>query len=168
RLDGCRLDFAVRGQESEVFEPCRPDGACIPRRDALVGRLMDDAELRPLVRQAIGERAGAVGAAVVDQQDLVVVERGVGRDRDVGDGAVQMGGLVVRGDEDADPSSSRAVVEPGRDGGLETHAAVPRSVFENVSVRSADDETTVLRYSPITWMVTSRFRGPSNSAKMTD
>ena len=103
-LDGRRLDFPIAGQEPEVLESRDLERPRIARGDALVGRLVDHAQPRPLLRQAVGERSGAVGAAVVDQEDLVVVERRLRGRGDVGNGALEVRSLVERGHEETDPT----------------------------------------------------------------
>ncbi len=64
------------------------------------------ADLGVLARQLVGDEAGVVAAAVVDEQDLETVQA-LGRGFDVRDHALQAAGLVVRGHDDRQRARAR-------------------------------------------------------------
>ena len=78
---------------------------------------MDHANARARAGQAVGEVAGPVRAAIVDDDHLVLPQARDGGEN-VLDGTLEVGDLVVRGDEDGDADVHFSQSPAGRDPGL--------------------------------------------------
>ena len=90
----------------------RSKGAAVPP----VARVMDDADLRVLTRELVGDRAGGVVASVVDDDDFEVVRQSAGNLNRLDDEAGNRPGIVVRREEHAEargrPVARRQGVKP--------------------------------------------------------